>query len=194
MTRSRAAGTRIAVAAIVMMLGTAARAGAQEPTAPSAPSSAPSSPPATAPAQPAADPAAAGDASGSGRYDRRLELPSTQTYFDDASKLPIAPIIVQPDPPRRTRPTLWIGGLLVLAAIFLWNRSRRLDLERLEAAEERRSQRHAPDDDAVDLAAAAQARAGDDDDDGDPPEYNAAPTSSGAPASPAPPDSTEEPR
>lgn len=178
---------RIATAAIVMMLGTAAEASAQEPAVPAAP---------------AAEAAAGSDAgSGSGRYDRRMELPSTQAYFDDASKLPIAPIIVQPDPPRRRRPTLWIGGLLVLAALFLWSRNRRLDIERAEAAEDRRAQRspRAPaGEDAVDLAAAAQADA-DDEPDGvdDPPEYNAAPSvtgAPGAPASPAPSDSTEEPR
>jgi hypothetical protein len=118
-------------------------------------------------------------------------LPSTQAYFDDASKLSLAPIIVQPDPPRRSRPTLWIGGLLVLAAIFLWTRGNRLDASRSP----RRSPRRAIDDDAADPMAAAHPEAEGDADggEGDPPEYNAAP-SSGAPASPATSDPTEEPR
>jgi hypothetical protein len=128
---------------------------------------------------PAPEAAPAGS-SDSGRYDRRLELPSAQAYFNDASKLPMAPIIVQPEPPRRSRSTLWIGGVLVLAAIFLWNRGRRLDLERREAAA-------APTDpDGSD---------GPDGNDGsdDPPAYNAAPPA-GTSASPATCDPTEEPR
>jgi hypothetical protein len=157
------------------------------PTAPVAPSAAPSVAPSAgssagssadrtvAPVAPqAADPA---DPAAPGRYDRRLELPSTPAYFDDASRLPMAPIIVQPTQSQSgDRPTMWIGGLLVLVAVFLWNRSRRQEVERLEAAASRRRARHgagaegapdedaagddlpaAPDEDAADLASAAAA-------------------------------------
>lgn len=146
---------------------------ADRTAAPIAPQTSTARAPEAAPADPA-DPAAPG------RYDRRLELSSTPAYFDDASRLPMAPIIVQPTQSQSgNRPTMWIGGLLVLVAVFLWNRSRRQEVERLEAAASRtrRPRRGAeaegteggdedavgdeihpaPDEDAADLASAAAA-------------------------------------
>lgn len=126
---------------------------------------------AAAPAAEGSPPAS--DAAG-GRYDRRLELPKTPAYFDDANRLPpMIPIQVQPQPVRNSRSMVWIGGLIVLVAVFLWNRSRRLELERMESASSRderegkggevidiTSAMSPPpiDEDSDDLAAAARAQ------------------------------------
>jgi hypothetical protein len=128
-------------------------------------------PAAPIPGEGAAAPGADAGAAGTGRYDRRLELPRSPAYFDDASGLPqMIPIQVPGPSPRSSRSMVWIGGLIVLAAVFLWNRSRRLELERAEeAARERAGDEggeggevvpfaaaRRTDEDADDLAAAAR--------------------------------------
>jgi hypothetical protein len=170
--------------ALALMLGGAAIAnsaadevapGASNPPgAASSTQAAPSAPaPSAADGAPSPPPAAADGSASSGRYDRRLELPSTPAYFDDANRLPpMIPIQVPQPQPRNSRSMVWIGGLLVLVAVFLWNRGRRLELERMETATARdarddgsggevidissaRSPAPPIDEDADDLAAAA---------------------------------------
>jgi hypothetical protein len=63
-----------------------------------------------------------------------LPDPPAPAHLDDLSHLRLPPIVVQQDPVRDSRSLVWIGGLMVLAAVFLWNRNRRFELERLEAA------------------------------------------------------------
>jgi hypothetical protein len=112
---------------------------------------------ALASAQPsAAAPSAAADPASSAPAAAPLDHPMVLSHrppsIDDASALPLPPMLVEPAPPARDgRPMVWLGGLMVLAAMFLWNRHRRQELERLDAAASRGAdrERRDPDDAAV---------------------------------------------
>jgi hypothetical protein len=89
----------------------------------------------------------------------RLEAPTQPVHLQ--------PIVIprQESPPVDKRPYLVAGGLLVLAAIFIWNRdrARKLDEEHGPTRPRDRRWRVQPDrdDDANDLADAAQGEADD---------------------------------
>lgn len=54
--------------------------------------------------------------------------------LEDGKDLRLPPLVIAQDRNGKDRAVMWIGGLLVLAAAFLWNRSRRQELERRELA------------------------------------------------------------
>ncbi|MEZ4364368.1 MAG: hypothetical protein R3B48_29605 [Kofleriaceae bacterium] len=87
-----------------------------------------------------------------------LRLSTRPPSIRDASELP-AIIVEPPPPPRDTRKVAWLGGLLVLAAMFLWNRHRRLELERADAAASRTDAAASHADDATSRADDAASRA-----------------------------------
>jgi hypothetical protein len=87
----------------------------------------------------------------------RLEAPT------DPVRLPPIVIPREPDkPPIDKRPYLFAGGILVLAAVFIWNRDRAKKLEALHGERKPRERRwrvkpDAPvDDDSATLADAAE--------------------------------------
>ncbi len=86
---------------------------------------------------------------------------------DGLVRLPPTAIALDPVPPDR-RPMYVGGGILVLAALFWWNRKHREQIERAEARAERRERRperrRPRDEDADDLHAAAHGDAADPDD------------------------------
>jgi hypothetical protein len=88
----------------------------------------------------------------------RLQAPSEPVHLQ--------PIVIpkQEAPPIDKRPYLVAGGLLVLAAIFIWNRDRARKLEEQQGPTKPRERRwRVKDEDANDLADAAQGDADHDD-------------------------------
>lgn len=59
--------------------------------------------------------------------------------LEDGQNLRLPPLVIAQERSGKDRAVIWIGGLLVLAAAFLWNRSRRQELERQELASSKRS-------------------------------------------------------
>lgn len=75
--------------------------------------------------------------------------------LDDGGKVALPPIVVDPPKPEPDRRPVYVGlGLVVLAAVFWWNRKRR---ERFEAEHPQAAPVKKRDEDADDLHAAAEA-------------------------------------
>lgn len=85
-----------------------------------------------APSQPAAEPALQPPR----RPSERLVLEPAR--LEDGKDLRLPPLVIAQERGNKDRAVMWIGGLLVLAAAFLWNRNRRHELERQELAASRR--------------------------------------------------------
>jgi hypothetical protein len=87
---------------------------------------------------------------------------------EDPRKIALPPLVIPQDPAAADRRPIYVGaGLVVLAAVFRWNRRRRERFEREDGApvRTRRERRPARDEDADDLHAAAR---------GEPPEPHGA--------------------
>ena len=83
--------------------------------------------------------------------------PRPASTMSDGSRVPMPPIVVPAEAPAKDRRPVYVGGgLVVLAAVFWWNRRQRDKFER-----EPKPPRDRTDDDAADLHAAAK---------GDPPD------------------------
>jgi hypothetical protein len=82
----------------------------------------------------------------------------THAQLRDGTRVVLPPMAIAQDKPPIDRRPIYIGaGLVVLAAVFYWNRRRRDRFDREDAPET------APDDDGDDLHAAARGAAKDDD-------------------------------
>lgn len=95
--------------------------------------------------------------------------------LDDGQNLRLPPLVIAQERGNKDRAVMWIGGLLVLAAAFLWNRNRRLELERQELASSKRSGEGAASPNADTSPAAAASSSAD-----------ASPTAAASPSADAP--------
>ena len=95
---------------------------------------------------------------------------TTAPAMSDGTKVKIGPITIPQDEPSSDRRPIYLGlGLVVLAAIFWWNRRQRDRFDDEDRAVPRRSRRPDADEDADDLHAAARGDGGDGGDEpGDP--------------------------
>ena len=76
--------------------------------------------------------AAGGNADGAapGSYLPATRMVLQPAQLHDASDLKLPPLVVKQERPRGQQAMVWIGGLLVLAAAFLWNRGQRREQKR----------------------------------------------------------------
>ena len=124
-------------------------------------------------ANPPSEPTATMRAAGS-------DVPELPSRIQDGPRVALPPMVIRPEPPAPdNRPAYVGGGIVVLAALFWWNRRQRDRFEREDeaaprrATQARRARREARDEDADDLHAAAR---GDAPDAPDPPDAAEAPT------------------
>lgn len=108
------------------------------------------------------------------------DVPELPSRIQDGPRVALPPMVIRPEPPAPdNRPAYVGGGIVVLAALFWWNRRQRDRFEREDEAAPRRATharrarreaREARDEDADDLHAAARGDAP------DPPDAAEAPT------------------